>query len=291
MTVLGVKSVESPHRECTFRHYTHGKGCPGVRLTRVPTPSGALTVALLLSGQPAVAADNAWGGGGWQRQETAGYEAGYDAPRGDSYGWGVGRGSVSGGYAGQRQNPTWEYGGGAPPPSEAVSSDQYSQYRGVPWDQGVIPGPRPQVPPGGYLESGPVSSAPTMSGWRTQMDYRSGYGGYVFRPLGQPDSMEPGGGPMWSGPGSVDGVRIPEVYPGFRFRGDAGDPSGQWSSVPYAMGFRFRPLTDQERDRFDPGTDFGRGYPRGPEAPSMRGEAPIEGGMTYGFEPNPWRGR
>lgn len=289
MTALGVKSVDSQYSSHLFRCHTHGKGSPGVRLTRTPNLPGVFTVALLLSGQPTEAADNPWSGAGWQRPEAVGYEAGYDVPGGDSYGWGNGGRSAPGVYQGQV--PTWDYGGWAPPPREADFDDQYRQYRGVTWDHGVISNPGSPVPPGAYREPVPVSSVPAGPGWRTQMDYRSPYGGYVFRPLDQAEGAEAGRAPMWSPAGPVDGGLSPEVYPGFRFRGDANGPSGQWSSLPYAMGYRFRPLTDQERDGAGTGSEFGQGYLRGSEVPSMRGEMPPDGGVTYGFEPNPWRGR
>lgn len=289
MTALRVASVDSQYGASVFRRYTHGKGSPGVRLTRVSILPGVFTVALLLSGQPAEAADNPWSEGAWQRPDRAGYEAGYDVPESDSYGWGIGGQSASGVYQGQV--PTWEYSGWMPPAREADFDDRYRQYRGATWDHGMVSDPRSPVPPGAYMEPVPVSSVPAGPDWRTKMDYGSPYGGYVFRPLDQAEGMEAGRGPMWSSAGSVDGGPSPEVYPGFRFRGDAVGPWGHWSSSPYAMGYRFRPLTDQERDRSGTGGDFGQGYPGGPEVRSMRGEGPPEGGVTYGFEPNPWRGR
>jgi hypothetical protein len=103
----------------------------------------------------------------------------------------------------------------------------------------------------------------------------------------------------WSGPRHVPEAGAGDFsvggYPGYRFRGDPEPVRSPWSSQPGGGGYRFRPLTEPERNRRERGSVWRPAEPG--TAPWL--EEPGGGGSdrdtargpAYGFEPNPWQVR
>jgi hypothetical protein len=94
-------------------------------------------------------------------------------------------------------------------------------------------------------------------------------------------------------PGQVQGPPRRDLSPfepaEYRFRGD--DRFGDSWGAPYREGWRFRPLTEQERDRARPND------PWRPVRPATRGEIPSVGRFgegpagaqeAFGYEPDNW---
>jgi hypothetical protein len=81
----------------------------------------------------------------------------------------------------------------------------------------------------------------------------------------------------------------------YRFRGDAPPSSGSWSGYPGQGQFRFRPLSEQERERLYGELPWRPMAPTGalpgpPAYPEQRREppAPVPGEEAYGYEPDNW---
>lgn len=276
-------------------------------VSRLARRSAALTMALSFGGSLASAGDNPWAGTPWQ-------------PPPDS---------VSQGPTGAI--PYWEPGSGEPPFGEFGSGDKgygtsgwdwvspsppgasSPDYRGSSWYQGFPSGSgRPGSPDGGHLDpatSGWVSDGvswdqrPAPAGvYRSPARERPAWGappsreasGYGVEPWGnayRPEGGDPRADQLRVPPGTRYGLGPQQAIPGYRFRGDAPLGAGEWSSPPDAWGYRFRPLTDQERGRLGQMPEHGPNYAPGAGAPPFRGEPLLGPESAYGFEPNPWRTR
>lgn len=77
---------------------------------------------------------------------------------------------------------------------------------------------------------------------------------------------------------------------GYRFRGDDPAGFGRWGAAPYRKGYRFRPLTEQERRRLGSGT---RWRPREPEHAGERPRRPdpLPDREAYGYRSENWFNR
>lgn len=265
-------------------------------LTRATLSSVALTVALSISGQPVSSRDDVWGGYGSQRYPRSGYDAGYGEPGRPPYGVDPEPSGYAFGTDAQLREPSWDYGD---PPIPAAFGTGYRDYRvdePDAWGQGGYAGARREVPPGANRGLGGEPGSPAGRRWPGAPGHPGDDPGSVFPPPDLVEGLEGRLGPTWSvpGPGYMDPPL--ETYPGYRFRGDPPTHSGYWQSAPYDTGYRFRPLTEQELGRMNPGPDYRRRYPQGTDpqgtdgAP-FRGEPLLAPDTAYGFEPNPWRAR
>lgn len=103
----------------------------------------------------------------------------------------------------------------------------------------------------------------------------------------------------WRGPRQVPdngaGGFSTGAYPGYRFRGDPEPVGSPWSSQPDRGGYRFRPMTEGERDRQDRGSVWRPAEPATVPRQDVLGEPGADRdyapGPAYGFEPNPWQVR
>jgi len=299
---LGGKIDDLAFPSRTLRRCTHGKGSPAVHLSLVSLPSAALTVGLLLSVQRADSGEEGWGVGAWQHDEGSGYDAGYGTPGVGPFDRDRRVQPVAGPSAVQFRSPSWSYGDGPIPGSDAADFSDVRQGHAVDWGQDGPYGYQPQGAPGAYLGSGAYPGLTAGPSWQGPADYHQAYGGYVFRPWDQSDGLKSDPGQRWPAPESpregahfeglpFQGPPFQQVSAGYRFRGDPPGSPGQWASAPHLMGYRFRPLTDQEQPR--PGLDFESraGYPTGAGGHQFRGDPMLEPEAAYGFEPNPWQGR
>jgi hypothetical protein len=100
----------------------------------------------------------------------------------------------------------------------------------------------------------------------------------------------PGSAAVWG-----DGYRERSVMPGelppaarqgYRFRGDA-PGFGGWGAASWQDGYRFRPLTEQERQQRDDMTGWlPRGLERGGDRPRRPGSFPAD--EAYGYQSDTW---
>ena len=249
--------------------------------------SAALSVVLSISGALASASDLPWERGPWRPFDEPGYGAGFGGP---------GAGSPEG----DRVNP-WS-GSPRPPSTQGPAwggSPSYTDGGGAGYDAngvGDYYGWRPEDPfgaeraPGGAYGDPRRDQAPWGPDWRGDSSY--GWESRQDTPGSRRGSEGPARGPGLA-PSPLDHAfrhSSGASYPGYRFRGDPPSGRGGWSGTPDGMGYRFRPLTDQERSRLD----WGPG-PWPDETPGGWTRPPRGGGLleqeAYGFEPNPWRGR
>lgn len=258
--------------------------------------SVALTVALSVTGQPVSSRDDAWGGYGSQRYQGSDYDAGYGEPGRLPYEVDPEPSGYLFGTAPQAREPSWAYGD---PPIPAAFGAGYGDYSGDEpnaWGQGGYAGLQREVPPGAYRGLGREPASPAGRPWPGAPGYPGDEPDSVFPPRDLVEGLERGLGPTRPVPGSAYMDPPLETYPGYRFRGDPPTHSGHWQSEPYDTGYRFRPLTEQERGRLNPGPDHRRRYPQGTapqgtDGAPFRGEPLLQPEAAYGFEPNPWRAR
>lgn len=264
-----------------------------------------LTSALSLSAAPALARDNPWGGTPWQ---SIGDPRGEGA-RGEPPQWGPlyeGAGFGEPGFGAYTdKGPEWDW--DLPRMSGASSPAFLSPSRG----QGFAPvsgtqGPRLEIDRDFRALEGPADERLGM-GWQTPGAQPSSS---LERPTWTPElSGEPGyrGEPRRHGfwherttppanamavPGAPNyGYGPQQGVPGYRFRGDGPLGAGGWPSSPYAQGYRFRPLTEQERERLGQVPGSGSTYGPGVADPPFRRRSLTESEAAYGFEPSPWRAR
>jgi hypothetical protein len=262
-----------------------------MHLGRAHYPSAALTVFLLLGGHAAESNEDIWGAVGRPQYDGRRQPADYGAPSGNPYDPDPRFDWAPAAFADQFQEPSRSFGDRPFPGRDGSGYGDHWQKPPAAWDQGGFHGSQHQVSPGAYPDYGgaqPFNGGPT---WQGAPDYRQGYGDYAFRPLGESDGPDAGPGPtMGSAAESRGGPRSRDAYPGYRFRGDPPGYAGRRSFAPYDMGYRFRPLTDQDQRRPDPGVDRWSSYPRGSGSPPLRSDPVFEPEAAYGFEPNPWRG-
>ena len=74
---------------------------------------------------------------------------------------------------------------------------------------------------------------------------------------------------------------------GFRFRGDKEVSEGRWRESPSAPGFRFRPLSPEERER-SAGSDGWRPIRREDRGPAGHGEVEPRGAEAFGYQSDSW---
>lgn len=113
-----------------------------------------------------------------------------------------------------------------------------------------------------------------------------------------PGYQEPGGGgpPDYRDRGSYSGAGRPpwELPPHggaeYRFRGDESAGTPTWALAPGRDGYRFRPLTDVERDRIRGESQWWSGPAIDPQGRSEP-RGPTSGDRALGYEPDNWFGR
>jgi len=249
-----------------------------VPLSRFTVSSLVLTVALSISGQLS-SRDDLWGAPAWQGSGYGGSEEGNFGvvPRGAAA-----PGAVTPGA----QDPAWGYGGPSTPGTRGLGFGRSQDDQADAWGQGRFTGPLDQVAPGIYPGSGPDQAPPPGRPWRGVPDYQD----YVFRPPGVPGSLDFGPGQAGSGPGSGYADPSLEAFQGYRFRGDPPAYLGQWQSAPDDTGYRFRPLTDQERWRWGQ-PEIRPRYTQGAASTPIPGNPLLQPEAELGFEPPPWRAR
>jgi len=143
---------------------------------------------------------------------------------------------------------------------------------------------------GGYREVGlaPYSDRVPASGYLSDPSFGDG-AGYPWYPVERPDT------PQVRDLGYSDGVGLQGALPsapapGYRFRGDEpGGFRGQ-GEAPWRYGYRFRPLTEQERQRMDIGT-WWRPRSPGPVRERFRRGDPLPAEEAYGYRPDSWFSR
>lgn len=149
--------------------------------------------------------------------------------------------------------------------------------------------------------SDPYGDDPSMSRGSESRYGRTRGGGYQSYP-GAGEEMPYGrnGTPRFDGPrdgangyaggwGSGGGLP-PAAARGYRFRGDGPVGDGAWSAPGRRDGYRFRPLTEQERERRDNvGGWRPRELERSGERPGRRDLPPAE--EAYGYESDNWFSR
>jgi len=267
-----------------------------VLLSRRTLSGVALTVALAISAQPASSRDDAWGGSAWQRYQGSDYDAGYRGPTELPNERDPGRSAYPFETASPFREPSWAH---DDPSIPATRGAGYGDYR---YDE---PYGRPQQgytgaqrgdPPGAFGGRSQGRTSPSERPSPGAPGYQPDYPGSAFPPRELAEGLELGLGQMVPVPGP--GYRDPplETHPGYRFRGDPPAGLGHWQSAPDPMGYRFRPLTEQERGRQDLGPHPRPRYPQGtaPEGTGgvpFRGEPLLQPEAAFGFEPNPWRAR
>ena len=158
-------------------------------------------------------------------------------------------------------------------------------------------------PSGGFSDriSDPYGDDPSVS-WGSESRYgRAQGGGYHSYPgVGEGAPYGRNGAPRFDGPGGgtngyaggwgSKGGLPPAAVRGYRFRGDGFVDDGAWSAPGRRNGYRFRPLTEQERERRDSvGGWRPRELERSGERPVRRDPPPAE--EAYGFESDNWFSR
>lgn len=104
-------------------------------------------------------------------------------------------------------------------------------------------------------------------------------GGWGLPALGDDRPYSGTGRPAWELP--------PQGRSAYRFRGDEALGGRAWGGVPERDGYRFRPLSDLERDRIQRESQWWSGpaiEPRGRAQP----RDPGLGDDAFGYEPNNW---
>jgi hypothetical protein len=262
-----------------------------MQLGRPHYPSAALTVVLLLSGYVAESNEDVWGPVARPQYDGPRERADYGVPAPDPYDRDTRLDWAPAPFADHFQDPAWSSGDRPFPGRDGSGFSEDWQKPPVAWDQGGFRGSQHQASSGVYPDYGapqPFNAGPT---WQGPPDYRQGYGDYAFRPWGESDAPSSGPVPMIRPAVESRGWgRSGDAYPGYRFRGDPPGYAGPRSFAPHDMGYRFRPLNDQEQRRFDPGVERWSSYPRGSGAPPVRSDPVFEPEAAYGFEPTPWRG-
>lgn len=269
---------------------TQGRDLAVVAISRVVPAGAVLTILLGMGVEPLFARDEAWtpGGRGPLQEASPG--------RGGSEGLASHFGSASG----LDRHDRWSYGesigfpdglswgyGGPVSGGAGLGADEARRDSG-PNAWGPVGPPGLSLPPPAGTKARYGAQAPT---WGASSGYPTGRAGFPPE-VGGPFT---GQGPGSDGYGSslergyVTGP--PETYSGYRFRGDPPVLGGHWPSAPHEMGYRFRPLTEQERERFGEGPGFRPAYPPGFSDPSRPSDLFLRPEASYGFEPNPWRAR
>lgn len=269
---------------------TLGRDASAVAVSRIPS-AGAVLMVLLGGGVGlALAQEDLWNRGGWGLpQSTYIGSTGADglaAPmeRGSGQGWrdpGSFREST-----GPLDGPSWGYGDlSAPATNLGFYGDQSGPAPHV-WGPVGSPGATPYLSAG--AAAGLADSPPIWQG---------GWGKGSGPPMDQNGPPRDTGVPFWGvGPGP-EGYRTPlvggygagvrDLYPGYRFRGDPPAVGGPWQSGSYESGYRFRPLTDQERMRIGEGPGLRPAYPPGFMGSNRHSDPLPRPETSYGFEPSP----
>ncbi|MCG6860441.1 MAG: hypothetical protein LJE70_04050 [Chromatiaceae bacterium] len=86
------------------------------------------------------------------------------------------------------------------------------------------------------------------------------------------------------------GERATAAPGGYGVRGDRRVGYAGWGTPPWQQGYRFRPLTEQERGRMDTGTGW-RPKVLDPVAQRLRGSGPVPAEDTFGYQPDSWTQR
>jgi hypothetical protein len=274
---------------------TSGRGGPAVPLRRPPLSNVALTVILLLGGRWSVSSwDDPWGGAAWRPDQGGGYDTGYGGSGEGTYD-SDGRRLVSpvGAPSGFQEpsRASWD----SPSPGAGVAGyGDYDQPNA--WGRGGSAGSPRQLLPGDYPGLGPDRSSSLGPSGQGAPDYPPDLLDPRYPSRGLPAAVPLAPGQMRAvpGPGYLDPPR--ETYPGYRFRGDPPGQLGHWQSAPYDTGYRFRPLTEQERGRLGQVPEYrGRPHPQGSggfrHSRASRGSSPrppmdsspIHGGLAEAF--------
>lgn len=267
-----------------------GRDGSAVPLSPLNLQSFALTAILSIGAQAVYSRDDARGGPDWQRYPGSGQEAGH-AEWASPYGGHPWSRGFQGGESPGLQDPSWGYG---EPSGSGLGGAGFGDYReddpyalgqgGSSPPLGPVP---PRSNPGPGFEQAPtaVYPSPYAHDYRTHYQFPSG------GPWGLSDGPGLGSGSNRLVPSPGLGDPAPEVYPGYRFRGDPPAHPGQWPSAPYGTVYRFRPLTEQERGRWGQVPEHRPGYPEGRGGFPLRGDPSLQPETAYGFEPNLWRTR
>ena len=85
-------------------------------------------------------------------------------------------------------------------------------------------------------------------------------------------------------------LRTPREGAEYRVRGDQALGAPAWGLDPERHGYRFRPLTDAERDRIRGESQWWSGAALEPPG-RVQPQAPSFGGGALGYEPDSWFGR
>lgn len=262
-----------------------------MHLERAQVPSLALTFALLLSGQTTQSSEDFWGRVTGRQDDRSGQRFDYGMPAADPYDRGPRFDWAPADYADQFQEPSWVDGDRPFPGRDGLGFRD--DWQRPPAARGQVgPHGAERISSGVYPDYRAERHFDASPSWARPPDYRQGYGDYAFRPWGESEGASSAPGPIM-GPAvdSRGGPHLRDAYPGYRFRGDPPGYAGSGSSEPHDMGYRFRPWTDQEQRRFDPGIERWSGYPRGYGTSPLRGDPGFEPEAAYGFEPSPWRGQ
>lgn len=270
---------------------TPGRDGLAVPLRRLNLQSLALTAILSIGAQAVPASDAAWGGPDWQRYPGSGQEPAYADWVEDPYGADPWSRGFQGGQTPWPRDPSWGYGEPSGPGPGGVGKGDIRGYDssvlgpgGSAWRPG--PGsPRPNPGPG-FEQGSPMGYPPSMA-----PDARADYRVPAVGPWGLSEGPGIGSASNRWVPGPGLGDPAPGVHPGYRFRGDPPAHPGQWPSVPYGTAYRFRPLSEQERERWGQVPESWPGYPEGRGGRPLRGDPALQPETAYGFEPNPWRTR
>jgi len=143
---------------------------------------------------------------------------------------------------------------------------------------------------GGYREpeSTPYSERAPIGGYGTDPSFGNA-GGYPWYRVEQPDAprvRDLG----YSDPVGLQGPLQSAPAPGYRFRGDTSDGFRGQADAPWRSGYRFRPLSEQERQRMDLGTGWRPRSP-GPVRERLRRDDPPPAEEAYGYRPDGWFSR
>lgn len=260
-------------------------------LSRFTLSSIGLAVTLSISGQPGSSGAEPWGGAAWERYQGSGYEAGRSGPGERPYEGYPHRSETPGATPGVHQEPSWTSGDPSIPGVRRAGFGDYRDEAPYAWGQVGFPEGLRQDPRGAYAGSGPERTGPSGLGWQGASDYRPDDRDDAFRSPGHPNWSGFGPGQMRPLPGVGRVEPTGETYPGYRFRGDPPAYPGHWQSATHESGYRFRPLTDQERWRLGQGPEFRPDFPQGLDDPPFPGDPSLQPEAAYGFEPSPWRGR
>ena len=159
-----------------------------------------------------------------------------------------------------REVPEWAYDGYRKDPYQAVKQEPYP---GQPSGSGYLP----------YRSLGNRVRLPWQSAVQSDIPEP--------RPFGYMRAYS------HSGRGILPGAHAPGSANGFGFRDDGPGGFEGWGAPPWRQGYRFRPLTEQERKRMDNRVGW-RPRVANPGWEQFRGADPMPAEGAFGYKPDSW---